>query len=363
MTRCRTRILLLLLLILGIAGALFYQTCGAPYTWKKVFTCYGFSTPEQKKAFENLLEKASIEKEALSQGMSFSCEKKQKQMLSAIIALVKDTQAKFTVRKGNQERWDVQPLDWMEQDKATLATDLATLGFVRPVIPHMTYADAVCILGATLGRMTQRMTFVEELMEQGLHTHHIVLLAGERYVTVGVDGPEERLRQLARQKDLLDVNQLTEAHLAQFAYDASPLSKRSLTVHLINTPKRDLPRPTTQTTILELIAWLKDHPEIKSMLFVSNQPHVHYQEAIIRSLLHQEKVQLAFEVIGPGVEDSTNTKAMIEALGSYLWASTPYILTQLKITSSNNQDKAALRDLYAATPAIAKGIPPSLLST
>ena len=100
--------------------------------------------------------------------------------------------------------------------------------------------------------------------------------------------------------------------------------------YVIDTPAGDLPRPTTQTTILELIKWLKHYDEIKNIIFVSNQPFVKYQESIISSVFKIHDASINVEVVGPEVLfTEREVQPIIEALGSYIWVQTPTALLKL----------------------------------
>ena len=109
--------------------------------------------------------------------------------------------------------------------------------------------------------------------------------------------------------------------------------------------------------MMALVDWLKTQPQIKKILFVSNQPHVAYQSAIISSILKEQDSPLTFQVVGPAVSDPQEMKPLIEGLGSYLWAESPSVLSKLNITAATQETQSALRELYLKNPLIYKLLP------
>ena len=245
---------------------------------------YEFSQQEQKDSLKNLLKQASIIPPNKSFADIFPSNRTKAQITKDILHFVKTTQEKFVIRNGKQERWEVSAPEWMKRNQQNIYNDLKILGFSEPVKPKMNDVDAICILGATRKVMVDRIEYAKSLINSGLKTNTIILLAGERYVTEKIDGSEQELSNIAKKFDIQDWRKLTETHLIEDLYDTSELQKRKLAKYVIDTPAGELPRPTTQSTLIELAAWLKDHKNIRKIVFISNQPHVKYQNAIITSV-------------------------------------------------------------------------------
>jgi hypothetical protein len=142
-----------------------------------------------------------------------------------------------------------------------------------------------------------------------------------------------------------------------YLYGKAPLHKRDLPTYIINTPKGDLPRPTTQNTILELVQWLKDHPEIKNIVFVSSQPYVSYQQAIIQSVFQEKGITLPMKVVGPAAPPSSHVQSIVEGLGSYLWASAPKVLLDMEISLDTKELQEAFQSLYKEHPLLSTLVP------
>lgn len=350
------------LFFVAIVGIFLYYTfTPKPYSLDKLLPDYGFTTVAQKEALHDLYQKAS---EGKRWEKVFPSRATLDEVASDVLTLIQDTQAKFIVRKGTQERWEVQPLAWMNQETDKILADLKTLGLTTEVAPISQKVDAICILGATRKSMSIRVRYAESLLYNGWETHALILLAGERPASKDVDGTEAELAAIAADRGLKDWHALTETHLLEDLFAHSPLRKAKLKTNLktyvIDTLAGDLSRPTTQTTVLALLEWLKTKPEIKTILLISNQPHVAYQEVIIRSIFKDQDSAVAFQVVGSGLFDPKEMKPLLEGLGSYLWAASPSVLAKLDLSEKAEKTKEAFHELYAKNPLLYRLLPPIL---
>ena len=337
-----------------------YNIWKKPGTVNATLPYYGFKTEQEKRALSYLMTQAGIKNvdNLLNKKASDSSE-----LAKAILDFVRLTQQNFTVRTGTQERWDVQTSDWMKNvaEQPKILDALKTLKMLDAVMPVFKQRDVICILGARKGTMVIRLGFAGDLYAKGeLPANWLVLLAGERYVTsdkngVSIDGSQEELSDLSKTLNK-DVTALTETDLMRAAYTASVLFDK-LPTEIIDTPKRDLPRPTTETTVIELCGWLRKHPEIKSITFVSNQPHVEYQKAIIAQVFEQQRIKAQVEVIGSEIQVADNSmeakvKDSVGALGSQIWASTPGVLDALGIDTCEPRLSEEFLGLFKKQPLI-----------
>jgi hypothetical protein len=330
------------------------------YSLRDALVYYGFCTIAEQGALQEIFQKASIIPDGQPLESLFPANRTANQLAFDMLTMIQETQRTLTVRTGTQERWEIQPQDWMRNDPEKIVSDLTTLGFLNTIEPKQEAYDAVCILGSTSPKMEQRLIYTDLLSKKGFHFKSIILLTGERYVTKDIDGTEEELSQLAQCLGIKDWQQLTETDLFSYLYDHSPLSQDGLPCVVINTPRRMLPRPTTQTTVLELISWLKVHPDIQKILFVSNQPNVAYQAAIIESVFSEEGLPYHIEVAGPSASTNTEIQILLEGLGSYLWAVSPALLSKMNITITDPNVKESFKELYAKNPFIYDTLPKNI---
>lgn len=322
---------------------------------------YGFQTPAQKQALVFLMQQASVLKPDQSLEDRFPSRENQDALLGDILSFVQATQEAFTIRQGKQERWEIEAPAWLKENPTALLSALRTLGMTDAIKPTLDHPDVLCILGSTLGSMTKRLHYAKGLLEDtSLTPKHLVLLAGERHVTLNVDGSPELLESIAKNHGI-PLSALTETHLIQEAYNNVGMPK-TLTMTVIDTPKGDLPRPTTETTVIELSKWLKQHPEYKTIGFVSNQPHVYYQAAVIKEILRRQGLEdtVKVEVIGPSITSATPTKDITGALGSRIWASTPHVIQVLGLETQNPDLLKQYQGLYKNQPLVYKNAPPKI---
>lgn len=315
---------------------------------------YGFDTPAQKQALVFLMQQASILKPHQSLEDRFPTRPDQDALLGDLLLWVQMTQTAFTKRQGTQERWELKPSTWLQGNPAEILSALEILGMTEAVKPTLEHPDVLCVLGATLGPMTRRLHYAKSLLENAtLDAKHLVLLAGERPVTINVDGSRELLEAIAKNHGI-HLRDLTETHLIQEAYKHVGMPQ-TLALSVIDTPAGHLPRPTTETTVIKLSEWLREHPQYTSISFVSNQPHVYYQAAVIQDVLRRQGLSaIKVDVIGPAVTASTRIEDTVGALGSRIWAITPHVMETLDLETHDPKLLQLQQDLYAKQPLVYK---------
>jgi len=97
---------------------------------------------------------------------------------------------------------------------------------------------------------------------------------------------------------------------------------------------------------------------VHSIIFISNQPHVKYQEAIIKEVFKQQGLSTKFEVVGYkiGEKNVIKIQELVGALGSQIWAQTPELISQAKIHTNNQHLKDQFMELYKKQPLIYNNI-------
>ncbi|MGI9215168.1 MAG: hypothetical protein ACR2HS_05970 [Gammaproteobacteria bacterium] len=329
-----------------------------PNSLYAVLDYYGFDSPAQKAALRYLMQQAGIN------NPDFLLEHQvadQTELSKLILTLVRETQSKFTIRTGNQERWEVETSTWMkdEEQQQQILAALNTLKMTAPIPPRFQEREVISILGGSKKIMELRLAYADELfIDNKLPSKWLVLLAGERYVTLNIDGDKQELSNLANKLGK-DIAKLTETDLMIAAYEASKLyGKFPEHFLLIDTPKGNLPRPTTETTVADFCAWLRQQPEIRKITFVSNQPHVEYQKAIIAQVFSKQAIKVDFEVIGPGYDvkivnnNAKQINYLVQALGSRIWAATPEVINTIGLDLSSPKLRAEYLELYKKQPLI-----------
>ncbi len=324
---------------------------------KTLWEYYGFCSKEQKKAFTFLLKQTGLDvKNSVIKGRITPSD------VWKIMTLVQKTQRQWVRRTHGKERWDVvKKYDNTEYTQSMLP-HLRVLGVVDPYLSHPRTSDAICVLGATGSSMNKRLKFLEYCIEKGLfRRQNILLLSGERPLQSGVDGPE--YDDFIKKKGEYVVQNGLERDLFQFLYDSSPSAWRHWPVTMIHGKKGLLPRATTETTIKTLLNWLKSHPAIKTIAFVSSQPHVLYQKAIIHSVIQSCNSPINIRFVGGGAK-GIGVDDALAALGSYIWAITPSILSRIslpKLSLIEQQElQAFFKEFYSKQQSL-YGILPKIL--
>ena len=319
---------------------------------------YGFKSPKQKKAITFLLKQTEIDgKNPVINGHLTKSD------LSEIMTLVNRTQKQWVRRAPKQERWDVVKNDYAPEQKKTMLRCLKILGVVHARFPlKSSTSSAICVLGATGPAMNKRLKFLECCIEKGLfRRQNILLLSGERPLQSRVDDPE--YNDLIQKKGPNSKEVGLERDLLQHLYDSSPSAKHQWPVIVIHGKKGDLPRATTESTVKTLLNWLKKHPEIKTIVFISSQPYALYQKAIIGSVFKSCGSDLNVQVVGDGAKPKEVHQLLAE-LGSYIWAITPSVLSSIPLPKLSDVDQQNLSDFlntcYGAQKSLYQILPKKL---
>jgi hypothetical protein len=95
---------------------------------------------------------------------------------------------------------------------------------------------------------------------------------------------------------------------------------------------------------------MEDHNFHGHVLFVSNQPNVWYQCALIADIMPSN---VDFEVVGPktnskNIQTSENIQTLVGALGSYLWAAMPRVMKDLGIQVISAEETLLAKSLYGS---------------
>lgn len=350
-TICRFKIKILIALIIVITILTCSRMAIKKYSIYNALDYYGFSTKEQKKSLESLMQKASILAPGQKLGDKFPTRHEYKELVKDILEFVTLCQRHFTIRSGYQERWEVKHPAWTHKNQRENFEDLKILGMVDEVSYSKIKGGALCVLGGIMPRIQNRINYANSMVLNGFKAGNLILLTGERYVTIGVDGTREELQKIAKNQNL-SIDKLTETQLMIEAYQNSNLDKK-LPIYVIDNKAGDLPRPTTQSTILELIEWLKTHQEVNNITFISNQPYVKYQAAIIKEMLRSHDSKINIEVVGSAaVFKQDQIQLFVGALGSYIWAQTPLVLQALGQPIDGDEILGTFKNLYKNQPLI-----------
>lgn len=195
--------------------------------------------------------------------------------------IVKKTQEEW-IRKPGTERWEIDAQD--KKYHEALRAWLEAHDFVKEIKPQEKEYKYMIILGGIAPRVKNRVLKAQELLKAGLICTKIIIICGER----PLDEKVEAFDLYATEEDAKNKKfeaPTTETAMMKYVVDHSELDKNNIewySVPMIETGSGQKRRPTTGDTVN---LWLASHPQAGSCLFISMQPHAHYQDAVVRNLM------------------------------------------------------------------------------
>jgi hypothetical protein len=232
---------------------------------------------------------------------------------------------KWWLRPSGQERWENQTVFTFNHNNVSqLFEDLALVHEIEPSNQHYNY---VILLGATVESVRNRLAYLITLWNNGVRFDSIIILTGQRPLDPTIESPELLLHNNSTTfpcKPNWQFNgQLprTETEMIKLVFDQAdiPTELKNIPVYFIDTPMQltengALRRPNTLDTIKE---WLKLYnPPTGSILAISNQPFVGYQDAVLRYYLPKSFV---IETVGSDCLTNQNSTTMLDSLARWIY--------------------------------------------
>lgn len=211
--------------------------------------------------------------------------------------LVLETQRLWV--QSDKERWEYdQRYEPLKQQIWPLFDQMGLLQAIKPQKQHYDYA---LVHGSLLKSIERRISYLEELMKEGVRFDRLIFLTGARPL-------------LDAEKAATGVN--TEKEMVEWVYQRSHLPK-DIPVLFIDAPMKMragmLRRPQTTDTIQ---LWLQQNPPKGSLLAVSSQPYAAYQDAVVAYFL-PEGYEL--ETVGPAVLGSPGVSIILDSIAKELF--------------------------------------------
>lgn len=322
-----------------------------------LFSLYGWKTPDQQRAINNLLKRAGIREEEIIKNTG----------AERLLTFLRLTQGAFFRRNPGQERQDLTTTLWMEDHKEENRRDLQTLGFYKKNPIKTEDYDVVMVLGSSCFGMKKRLCHVlDQPLKEGAP---VVFLTGDREVSF-VDGMDEEKKNRVRkilQSDPQElapkIHMVTESHgSGEYIYNSTePLKETDLAAYLyrihalpqghdyylLHTLRGDLPRPTTETTVAHAINWIiQNKLQDKSILFISDFPYLPTQEATIENVLMAKNVYPRYALGGPEAPEDVEIFRVLSELGAYIHAKTGFILAHMEDENISQNTREAFLDIY-----------------
>lgn len=238
-------------------------------------------------------------------------------------SIVKETQ-KSWLRPAGLERWQL-PNTFSQETIDCIAPHLERIGLIHEIMPSQKQYTYALFMGATLKTVIKRLAYLIKQWKEGLRFNHLVILTGQRdlipkeSIDVVLNSPlinvinPEALKELWKSvKTETDMIQAIITH-------ALPITiLQDICVTVVDAPKKQLSdgtwrRPTTADTV---ICWLMNNPTPGPCIAISNQPHILYQQSVLKTIL-----PVSFDVAAMGSHKriSTNIAEILDALARLLY--------------------------------------------
>lgn len=215
-------------------------------------------------------------------------------------SLVAATQSQW-MQKG-RKRWEFTPI--IPTDDAQYLNCVKKLDCHDDILPKKTQYDYAVLLGATVPRMRLRIDFLKRNWAQGVRFHTLVFLCSKRPIDPLADGSiAQRTEEEAGMSLLQEI--IPDAIL-------SNIQITCISVPLENKDEKSVFPNTADTIAL----WLNSSPTPGNCLFISNQPFIHYQDAIVGSMLPKH---FYFETVGPMSPLEVPASILLDTVAKWLY--------------------------------------------
>lgn len=231
-------------------------------------------------------------------------------------SIVEVTQ-KELLRKSTTERWEIgiSEKDTHLKDILPFFKDFGMVEAKKPTLKKYHYA---VILGSTFSSVLKRLSFLEQQWREGIRFDKIIILGGERQLT-SVEKEELKSHGYSSINDERDMLEIA----CKLGLTDKKIKK--LPLKLIKASKK--PHALRATTSDTVQAWLETQPEPGTALVVSTQPHILYQEAVLKRLLPE-----TFTIEGVGNQAKPDL-----LLGIYTDALARFLYECLEITKKRTE--------------------------
>lgn len=227
------------------------------------------------------------------------------------------TQEHMIRRAPGVERHECIEEDYFQKHRTDLQAALRDVGMNPDIKPTQKYYDHLLLHGSMEDVVTGRIDSLKKLWDEGVRFGAIYLLGSER--------PLNAVFEPSANKGAKTEMQMIEAHTfeKQKSWPPAMQSVPVISVNTLNGPNGE--RANTRDTIL---SWLNAEPKPKpgSVLAVSNQPYVHYQDAAARSAL---PAGFTLETVGAAAEKDCKISICIDSLAREIDVNFAHLLEKL----------------------------------
>ena len=208
-------------------------------------------------------------------------------------------QANFRwIRPTGYERWNIYSI-LNDSQRARLTKIIKSSALAKAKMPTKKHYHAVVVLGATTSRVKTRMEFLMKLANYGVTWDKIFLLGSTRDLNTGTDQDQKMAVFLRRMS-------AAETEIGMMQYLWSQINKPKFcsgipVVSIQSGQRADGTRANTETSLVEMAKNI-ENSQGKSILFISNNPYICYQDAVAKKVLNSfgVLVETVGEAMGSG---------------------------------------------------------------
>lgn len=245
-------------------------------------------------------------------------------------SIVEGTQKEW-LRKPGKERWQVDNI-FSPQTHSLIMHECDKLGMLQEIKPQSKKYDYALVLGGTVERTRSRFAHLLQLINQGYSFNSILFLCGQRPLDKTIENDEILLdfknSALPTNNNWKKPTTLptTETEMTQMVIDQTLLSENvKEKIRVIDTPCKvgpggSLIRPTTGDTFA---SWLSTSAQPGSVLVISSQPYVGYQDTVARTFLPKE---FTCETVGAAYENDESDAILLDTLARWIYQTKQLVL-------------------------------------
>ncbi len=219
-------------------------------------------------------------------------------------SIIKATQ-KHWLRKPGTERWHIGTT--YEGLRPQLLPLFSKLDMIEARQPTQTAYDYVLVFGGLQAQIQNRLSLALTLWQQGIRYKRLIFLLGERPLNPEkeplISHPSSPKTEADLARIIFDQTDLPQGFTAEIGFISSPMKQAN----------GGLTRPTTADTVLK---WIATNPSPGTILAVSNQPFVDYQQAVLTTLLPKSFIA---ETIGYEAQEDIPVGEILDTLARRLY--------------------------------------------
>ncbi len=230
------------------------------------------------------------------------------------------------LRPADKERWEIQ--NHSTHTSKNLPQLFEKLSLINTIYPSQhNYKYALLLGDADATTMRMRIANLIKIWNKGVQFSSLYILTGTQPLDKKVASQETLLRcnikKFPRKKNwqFNGILPTTETDMIKFFFDQAILPREwnDLPLIFVNTPMQStgngtLKRPTTLDTINE---WIKLHnPQQGSILAISIQPYVAYQDSVLRDTLASS---FTIETVGNKYPADQNIPIMLDSVARWIY--------------------------------------------